>query len=625
MSVTKSALSRVLAAACALATVLHAQGVVPPTGVISGRVIDAATGDPIPDVLVGPAAVMTSTVGRFGATVASTDAQGRFLLRNLPKGAVTIRATSAGYLQGAYGQGRPGGQYSTITLAEGARVSDLVITLFKYCTVSGMVVDEAGEPVVDASVKAYRYAFVGGQRRLYSSFSGTSDDRGVEGATDDRGVYRITSLQPGDYVFAIVSAPTTAPAAGATRGAMIGDLRFSANSDAFPPAASDDGRVQVYPTTFYPSSPISSSASVVTLSAGENKTGIDFHLAPVRALRVSGTVSGPDGPEAGLTISLAPTDVDRFNAPDVIGVPTARTSPTGAFTFLGITPGAYTLKATKIPKRAAPPDVVTEMPGRGMTVRPGNPLDAPTPTAPALSAAVPVSVSDEDISGVTVQLQPGGRVLGHVEFDGVAEKPTPQVFTRTFIFIEPEFGALESGPMDQFFLATIDAKGNIASPSVPRGRYFIRQGFGMPEPWVVKSAMVGGRDAFDTVVEIGGPDLAMVLTYTDRPARVTGTVRDERNQISADSSAVLFPVDRRMWTSYGLRPRVIASVRAGRDGVYQMSGMPAGDYYLAALKERDMGAWQDPAVLAALSVVADRITITAGETTTHDVKTTVIK
>lgn len=72
---------------------------------------------------------MTASFGRFGERIASTDWQGRFLLRNLPNGPVTVRATAAGYLPGAYGQRRPGGQYSAITLGEDERIGDVVITL----------------------------------------------------------------------------------------------------------------------------------------------------------------------------------------------------------------------------------------------------------------------------------------------------------------------------------------------------------------------------------------------------------------------------------------------------------------------------------------------------------------
>ena len=219
MLITASA--RTLAGAFALAAALEPQatpprtGQAPPpaTGIIVGRVVDVGTGDPIPDAIVGPATFLSSSISRFREPLASTDAQGRFLLRDLAKGSFMIRATAAGSLPGAAGQQRPTGPFQNIELDEGGRVGNVVIKLFKYCTASGTVVDEAGEPVVDVSVKAYRYAFVGGHRRLYSSYSGVNEDRGVEGTTDDRGMFRMTSLVPGDYVFAIVSAASTVPVA----------------------------------------------------------------------------------------------------------------------------------------------------------------------------------------------------------------------------------------------------------------------------------------------------------------------------------------------------------------------------------------------------------------------------
>ena len=139
-----------------------------------------------------------------------TDAQGRFVFRNLPKGTYSLMATIGGsgyspsgfivtglghqigaYLDGSYGQRRPGGPSQSIDLAEGERIGDAVIRLWKGGAISGRVFDEAGEPLVDVAVAAVQR---GADGRLYT---------GPTDRTDDRGAYRIATLKPGSYLVVV--------------------------------------------------------------------------------------------------------------------------------------------------------------------------------------------------------------------------------------------------------------------------------------------------------------------------------------------------------------------------------------------------------------------------------------
>jgi len=655
MNVTQRAVG--LLWCCAVAAI-HAQGspaAPSPTAVpnlIVGTVVDAGSGAPVADAIVGITTAPFLARLRNPDHLVETDAQGRFLLRDLPAGQFTIQATATGYLPGAAGATRPEGPSQDVTLAPDTHIGDIVIRLFKYATATGTVTDEAGEPVVGASVKAYRSTFVGGQRRLHAPFSGTTDDRGVDAETDDRGVYRLTWLVPGDYVFAIVSAPSTVPVAAVSdysqalaNGAgdaysealetsrsphptspatVVGDLRMRSGSGALPPLPAADGHVMVYPTTFYPSAMTVAAASVVPLGSGEQKANIDFQLAPVSAVRVSGTVTGPDGPQGNIGVRLVPADVEGFSVEDVIPVPSALTTSTGAFTFLGITPGSYTLKVTKTARAITTPSaVVMETEGGALMVSPET--STADPSSVALTGVTPVQVGDTDIKDVGIILRTGARIVGHLAFDGAAARPGAKELSRVAIRLEPESGALYYGPIDNMFIFRPDATGKLESAQFPRGRYFIRPMFGMPPPWTVKSAMVGGRDAYDTAIELGGADINVVVTFTDRPSRMTGSVRDAGRQIDADTSVVLFPTDDRTWSAYGVQPRLVQVARTGRDGRYALSGMPPGDYFVTALKESDMRAWPDPAFLARIATLAQRLTIRADRATSLDLTTVVIR
>ena len=79
-------------------------GETPPKGtaVIKGQVL-ASTGSP-----VRRAQVRAMSMEARGGGVTSTDAEGRFEIRDLPAGRYTITATKGGYVTGQYGQRRPG-------------------------------------------------------------------------------------------------------------------------------------------------------------------------------------------------------------------------------------------------------------------------------------------------------------------------------------------------------------------------------------------------------------------------------------------------------------------------------------------------------------------------------------
>ena len=139
-----------------------------------------------------------------------TDAQGRFVFRQLPKATYSLVATVGGsgyspsgfivtgrghqigaYLDGGYGQRRPNGPFQTIDLADGERIGDAVIRLWKGGAITGRVLDEAGEPLVDVAVAAVQRSSDG---RLLT---------GPTTRTDDRGVYRLATLIPGSHLVVV--------------------------------------------------------------------------------------------------------------------------------------------------------------------------------------------------------------------------------------------------------------------------------------------------------------------------------------------------------------------------------------------------------------------------------------
>src|SRR6185436_1652368 len=76
------------------------------------------------------------------------------------------------------------------------------------------------------------------------------------------------------------------------------------------PPTSADGSLSLYPTVWHPSAASATDATIVTAGVGEQRTGIDLHPTLTRAVRVSGTVVGPNGPVAHLALRLTPSRMD---------------------------------------------------------------------------------------------------------------------------------------------------------------------------------------------------------------------------------------------------------------------------------------------------------------------------
>ena len=243
-----------------------------------------------------------------------TNANGQFVFRKLPKGTFGLTVTKNGYADGAYGRRRPGGSQTPVDLEAGQRVGDVMIRVWRHGSISGTVVDEAGEPLIGVQVRVFMRRLFAGRRRFAQA--GTA-------STDDRGVYRFGNLVPGEYIVAFdqhgksrcrcTTAETMRqPAAandpraaemmrervsigatglpGTPGGIQIGDLARTLNPSApTPPLSTDAGALFIYPTQFHPGVPSAARATVVTLDSGQQRENMDFTLRPVRTARVSGS------------------------------------------------------------------------------------------------------------------------------------------------------------------------------------------------------------------------------------------------------------------------------------------------------------------------------------------------
>lgn len=592
------------------------------TGLILGQIVDAGSNRPVPGALV--------TLGLPGSRPIRSlaDGQGRFVFRDLPKGRFNLTATKAGYVDGAYGRMRPSGPTLPFELTDGERASGVAMGLWRYAAVAGTVQDEQGEPIVGAPVRVLRRQIIGGQWRLVP---------GAQDQTDDRGAYRIGTLEPGEYVVAVpmgqgsngldglmpmgdgqrdVVVSVAAVRVGAAMGGDSGIfIEGTGGNDAA--GIGEDGKPLTYPTTFYPASASAARATITKLGSGEERTNLDFQMRPVRALKVSGTAVGPEGPVANLALTLVPVEADTLAS--ALDTRTAFSNAAGAFTFQSVPPGQYALRATRTPRIAFGGGDATFVQQGGATIMTRTAVATgapPLPTEPTLWAEMVVSVAATDLTDLSILLRPGIRVTGIVQFDGATARPESDRLSSIAVALEPA-DVRPGGP--GAVRGRVEASGQFATMGVPAGRYFVRVS-GAPQGWTFRGATLGGRDVTDTPMEIESGDVSgITLGFTDRPTDLSGHVQMDGGSTDG-ASVIVFPTDQTAWVGYGSSARRLRNVRADKTGAYSVSNLPAGEYFVAAVPDKMAVDWQNPEFLGSLTTDAVRVRLSDGQKATQNVK-----
>src|SRR5204863_4400425 len=132
------------------------------TASIRGRVFAADSGRPLRRARIQINGPGLPTNGQ----TTSTDAEGRYEIRDLAGGRYNINVTRSGYLRLGYGQRRPFEQGRPFDLANGERADNVDFTLPRMSLVTGRVLDEANEAIAGVRVWAMRPVFFEGRRRL---------------------------------------------------------------------------------------------------------------------------------------------------------------------------------------------------------------------------------------------------------------------------------------------------------------------------------------------------------------------------------------------------------------------------------------------------------------------------
>jgi len=543
------------------------------TAIIRGRVVAADSGTPV------RRAQVRAQAGEIRANrLVSTDAQGRFELKDLPAGRWTLTASKAGYMTLRYGQKRSFEAGTPIEIGDGQLMERADFALPKGAAVTGRIFDEFGDPVANARVQVLRYQTVQGQRRLTPAGGGDQ--------TDDTGAYRIYGLSPGDYYLS------------ATLRAGNGPFFDDANND-----------TTSYASTYYPGTGSVGDAQRVTLGVGQEQPNVNFALQPVRTVKITGTALNSTG--AALTngmVTLMPADnVGTGGGPGPVLFNfggNGRVRADGSFTIANVSPGNYTLMAVAGPGGGR---------GGGSAIRIGG------PGGPGLDdiemASIPLSVTNEDVSGLTVVTSKGASLSGSViaAEGSVAKLSTNQIQ----VVAQPANGQFLPGPLGNR-PARVDADGTFMLTGLT-GQKFIRVN-GLPQEWTIKAVILNGVDVTDSALEFRGStdNSGLQVILTDKVSDVNGKVTTARGDVTRDYTVVVFPDDPAKWA---FPSRFVKTARADQQGQFRIRALPADDRYLAvAVDYLEDGEGADPMFLEQIKDRASRFALGDGESKSLDLK-----
>ena len=264
---------------------------------IRGRVVAVATGRPL---LL--ATVTLSGGNPYAQRTVRTDSNGSYEIANLPAGRYSFAASRAGYLEQNFDQPNPLARYRLLELTDGEQLDGMDFRLHRGAVISGVITDETGDPLPDASVQVMREQFGPAGRSL-----STEVRTPVPIRTDDEGRYRVYALRPGMYV---VTARTD----------RVDDPSLS------------------FGKTYFPGTMNESEAQLVRVDLGQDAVA-DFSMIPAKRVRVSGVVRDSEGrPASGMRMTLNEPSGPRFNQIDF-----SMLSADGSFTFEHVLPGRYLL------------------------------------------------------------------------------------------------------------------------------------------------------------------------------------------------------------------------------------------------------------------------------------------
>jgi protocatechuate 3,4-dioxygenase beta subunit len=493
------------------------------TARISGSVKNAADDAPL-----ARTRVIATSPALPEPRVALTGADGRYALTDLPAGAYTITATRTGFAPLVYGQGRALAG-TPVAVTSGQQLTAIDLSLVAGGVIAGRVLDEDGAPFAGATVDALVHRVQRGEDALFSL---------ATAQTDDRGEFRLFGLPPGTYY-------------------------VSAADPAFRTVSTPKG-VQHYSPTYYPGTPLADEARAIRIGGTTPPPRVELKLQLVPPARIEGQLVAYDSRQLlNGAIILSPRGDEGV---PVVALEEPKIFPDGRFSFDGVAPGRYQIRA------------------RGQT----------DPAAAALFAVYSVEVFGADIDGIRMSLRPGAVLEGTVRFEPVRGSRLPDLAA---IRVRAPF--VDGNAFGDSLTGTVHPGGAYTLRGIMRGAHQIVVD-GLPPPWVIKSVSYRGNDITDVQLAVDEREQLndVRIVITDAASEVSGVVQNPRKLPAANTGVLVCATLPAYWMRTSRRLHVTYT---DQNGQWSLRGLPPGEYFAVAsplVDESDLGRRERLAALA---------------------------
>jgi protocatechuate 3,4-dioxygenase beta subunit len=364
----------------------------------------------------------------------------------------------------------------------------------------------------------------------------------AEALTDEHGSFRLTGLSPGQYYLSAFD-----PAY-----ASVGDV---------------DGQL-FYSPTFYPGGVFPDEAVRITLDPRAQSDDLSFRLYLIKPTRVTGVLTTrPDASGAprqlmAAAVTMSPRRNDQFS---LFTLTKPSMQPNGGFTFANVPPGRYRIQAS------------------GET----------EPDGIALFQTYSLEVRGVMQTTERLLLQRGADVSGRIEWETSTGR-VPQA--REGLAVRAPM--VDGNPFGDSLSGAVRADDTWRIRGLMNGDHLFRVE-GLPDGWQLKRVDYNGRDITDVPLTFEYEEVkaGFRLVITDRVSRVFGWVSPRGRDDLQSYAVVVFPPNASYWRPSSRYTRIAYPDATGR---YEISGLPPGQYLIAATRDLDQSDLGDPTVFDAL-------------------------